>query len=277
MPRITDVHIHVQPFRMLKPSALETMRLERPDFDRFLRISDDPAALLDVLDKAGVGRACLINYVAPDVMGFTPEVNEWVLRYASADRERLIPFGSIHPDHVRSVAREADRLIKAGIGGLKVHPPHQLLFPDDPRLEPMYARAEKAGIPVTVHSGTSTFPEAKSRYGDPMHVDDVAVDHPNLKILLAHGGRPLWCEAAFFLARRHPNLYIDLSSIPPKRFLAYFPRLEEIADKILFGSDWPGPGVPSIRQEIDAVRALPLKEETIEKLLMENAKKVFPP
>ena len=277
MPRVTDVHIHVQPFRMLKPAALETMKLERPDFDRFLRISDDPAALLDVLDKSGVERACLINYVAPEVMGFTAEVNEWVLRYASADRARLIPFGSIHPDHVKSVAREADRLIKAGIGGFKVHPPHQLLYPDDPRLEPLYARAEEAGIPVTIHTGTSIFPGAKSRFGDPMHADDVAVDHPGLKILLAHAGRPLWGDTAFFLARRHANVYLDLSSIPPKRLLTYLPRLEQIADKVLFGSDWPGPGVPSIRSEVDAIRALPLREETVEKLLVENARKVFPP
>jgi predicted TIM-barrel fold metal-dependent hydrolase len=277
MPGVTDVHIHVQPFRMLKPEVLESMRLERPDFDRFLRISDEPAALLEALDQAGVERACLINYVAPEVMGFTSEVNDWVLRYARAHRERLIPFGSIHPAHTKSVAKEADRLIKAGIGGFKVHPPHQHLFPNDPRLEPMYRAAEEVKVPVMVHTGTSMFPAAKSRYGDPMAVDDVAVDHPDLTILLAHGGRPLWCDAAFFLARRHRNVYIEVSSIPPQRLLAYFPRLEDIADKVLFGSDWPGPGVPSLRSELDGVRALPLSKETLEKLLVANAERVFPP
>jgi len=136
--------------------------------------------------------------------------------------------------------------------------------------------AEAAKVPVMIHSGTSTFPAAKSRFGDPIHVDDIAVDHPELTILLAHGGRPLWCETAFFLARRHRNLYIDISSIPPNRLLRYFPRLEEIQDKVLFGSDWPGPGVPSIQENLDGIEELMLSKELREKVFVTNARKVFP-
>jgi len=276
MAGVTDVHVHVQPFRMLKPEILDAMKRERPQFPQILKMSDDPAVLLKVLDEAGVERACMINYVAPDVMGFLPTVNEYVLKYAKADRDRLIPFGSVHPAHTKAIAKEAKALVKRGIGGFKVHPPHQLLFPNDPRLEPMYDVAEDAGVPVMIHTGTSTFPGAKSRYGDPMAVDDVAVDHPDLTIIMAHGGRPLWCDAAFFIARRHRNAYIDVSSIPPRRLLGYFPRLEEIGDKVLFGSDWPGPGVPGIQQELDGIRELLLTRELREKILVSNARKVFP-
>src|SRR5207249_9440618 len=63
-----------------------------------------------------------------------------------------------------------------------------------------------------------------------------------------HGGRPLWMNEAFFLVRRHKNLYMDISGIPPQKLLAYFPRIEEIADKVLWGTDWPGPGVPEIKE-----------------------------
>ena len=276
MAGITDVHVHVQPFRMLKPEILAAMKRERPQFPELLRMSEDPAVLLKILDDAGVDRACMINYVAPDVMGFLPKVNDYVLKYAKADRERLIPFGSIHPAHTKDVRKEAKALAKRGLGGFKVHPPHQLLFANDKRLEPMYDVAEDAGIPVMIHTGTSTFPAAKSRFGDPMPVDDVAVDHPDLPIILAHGGRPLWCDAAFFIARRHRNAYIDVSSIPPMRLLRYFPRLEEIGDKVLFGSDWPGPGVPGIQQELDGIRELLLTKELREKILVSNARKVFP-
>ena len=97
-------------------------------------------------------------------------------------------------------------------------------------------------MPVTIHTGTSVFPGARSRFGDPMDVDDVAIDFPQLKILLAHGGRPLWMEAAFFLVRRHPNVHLEVSGIPPAKLLEYFPRLEEIADKTIWGTDWPSPG-----------------------------------
>ena len=119
-------------------------------------------------------------------------------------------------------------------------------------------------------------PGARNKFGDPIYVDDVAVDFPNLKILLAHGGRPLWCDTAFFIARRHRNAYIDISSIPPKRLLNYFPRLEEIGDKVLFGSDWPGPGVPGIREELDGIAGLPITKELRDKVLVRNARKVFP-
>ena len=275
MEGITDVHVHVQPFRMLKPEIIDSMRAERDNFENLLRMTDDPKFFLKILDEAGVERACLINYVAPDVMGFLPTVNDYVIEYAKVDRRRLIPFGSIHPAYTKDVEAEAKNLVQRGIGGFKVHPPHQLLWPNDPRFEPMYDVAEDAGIPVMIHSGTSTFPAAKSRYGDPMPADDIAVDHPDLTVLLAHGGRPLWCDAAFFIARRHRNLYIDISSIPPNRLLSYFPRLEEIEDKVLFGSDWPGPQVPGIREEIEAIRALPLRKEFLENLFVRNARKVF--
>jgi predicted TIM-barrel fold metal-dependent hydrolase len=274
--RVFDCHVHVQPWGELHPSIFATMTRGRSDRARLERVLASPDELLRLLDEEGVERAALINYVAPEVMGFLPTVNDYVLKYAKADRERLIPFGSIHPGHSKDVRKEAKALVKKGLGGFKVHPPHQLLFANDPRLEPMYDVAEDAGVPVMVHTGTSTFPAAKARYGDPITVDDVAVDHPDLKLIMAHGGRPLWCDTAFFIARRHRNAYIDVSSIPPRRLLSYFPRLEEIGDKVLFGSDWPGPGVPGMQQELDGIRELLLTKELREKILVSNARKVFP-
>ena len=136
--------------------------------------------------------------------------------------------------------------------------------------------AEQNGIPIMVHTGTSIFPGARNKYGDPIYVDDVAVDFPKLKILLAHGGRPLWMETAFFLVRRHSNVYLDISGIPPKTLLKYFPRLEEIADKTLFGTDWPGPGVPEIRQNLDDFRGLSISEHAKEQILRKTALSIWP-
>ena len=100
-----------------------------------------------------------------------------------------------------------------------------------PALRTLYEEAADAKVPVMVHTGTSVFPGARSKFGNPLAVDDVAVDFPNLTIIMAHGGRPFWCEEAFFVIRRHRNVYFDIASIPPKRLLHYFPRLEEIADR----------------------------------------------
>jgi len=109
-----------------------------------------------------------------------------------------------------------------------------------------------------------------------MPVDDVAVDFPRLTIILAHAGRPLYGEAAFFLARRHPNVHLDLSGIPPKALGRYVPRLAEVADKVLWGSDWPAPGVTSLRKNIDDFRALGYDPTIERKVLWENASRMFP-
>jgi uncharacterized protein len=116
----------------------------------------------------------------------------------------------------------------------------------------------------------------RNKYGDPMYVDDVAVDFPKLKILLAHGGRPLWMQTAFFLIRRHRNVFLDISGIPPKRLLKYFPRLDEIASKTLFGTDWPGPGVPDIKKNLDEFRALPLSDDVQRQILSRTALEIWP-
>ncbi|MBZ5649636.1 MAG: amidohydrolase family protein [Acidobacteriia bacterium] len=124
--------------------------------------------------------------------------------------------------------------------------------------------------------GTSIFEGARNRYGDPMYLDDVAVDFPKLKIIMAHGGRPLWMDTAFFLLRRHPNMFLDISSIPPKSLLKYFPRLEEIAYKTMFGTDWPGPGVPEIRKNVEDFCALPLGEQSTRQILWDTALTIWP-
>jgi hypothetical protein len=126
-----------------------------------------------------------------------------------------------------------------------------------------------------VHTGTSIFPEARNKYGDPMALDDVAVDFPGLKIIMAHGGRPLWMETCFFLMRRHANLHMDISGIPPRFLLRYFPRIEEIANKTLFGTDWPSPGVESPRRNLDAFRALNLAPEAQHAILEGTAETIF--
>ena len=278
---ITDCHIHIQPLEMLKPGALEAFQKKRANFDQIAEFCRSPKAFLKHLDAIGIDRAVLINYVAPEVMGFTPEVNTFVADYVKEDPKRLIPCGSLHPRHTTNVLADMEQIVRLGIRMIKIHPPHQLLYPNDylngvKELEIIYRAAEANGIPVMVHTGTSVFPGARNKYGDPMHVDDVAVDFPKLKILIAHGGRPLWMEHAFFLLRRHANVYLDISGIPPKALLRYFPRLSEIATKTLFGTDWPGPGVADIRQNLDDFRALPLTKEIQEQILVKTALQIWP-
>ena len=278
---ITDCHIHIQPVEMFKPEALILMKKKRQNFDEIIEFCRSPKKFLHHLDQVGIDRAVLINYVAPEIIGFTPAVNEFIAGYIKEDPKRLIPCGSVDPRHSKDVQRDMEHIVRLGIGMIKVHPPHQLLYPNAylnsvKELATIYRIAQENGIPVMVHTGTSIFPGARNKFGDPIYVDDVAVDFPKLKILLAHGGRPLWMQTAFFLVRRHPNVFLDISGIPPKTLLRYFPRLEEIANKTLFGTDWPGPGVPEIRQNLEDFRNLPLTQEAKEQILSKTALSIWP-
>ncbi len=280
---VTDIHIHVQPWEELLPEAAERLTAGRTDVDELRAIMRDPERLLRLMDDAGVTRAGLINYVSPDVMGFTEKVNEFVTDYASKAPDRLIPFGSVHPRFTRDPASEVDRIADLGVRAIKIHPPHQLIAPnayrdggDCPGLADIYERAIARALPVMIHTGTSVFPGARNKYCDPMAIDDVAVDFPELPIIMAHGGRPLWMETCFFLVRRHPNVFIDLSGIPPRRLLEYFPRLSEIAAKTLWGTDWPGPSVPDLAANLRAFHALDLEASARSDILHRNSARLFP-
>jgi predicted TIM-barrel fold metal-dependent hydrolase len=281
MQPIIDIHIHIMPLHLFKPGVREMVERGRKDVADIERYAADPHAFLGLLDKLGIERAGLINDVSPNVTGFKPEMNDWIAKYSSAAPERLLAFGSVHPRTVADPGAEVDRIARLGIRGLKLHPCHQEISPNAYRngykpLEDMYVRAQANGLPVMIHTGTSVFPGARNIHAQPILCDDVGVDFPNLTIILAHGGRPLWMNEAFFLVRRHKNMYMDISGIPPLKLLEHFPRLEEIADKVLWGTDWPGPGVPEIKANLDAFNSLPIGQAAKRKILYDNAARLFP-
>lgn len=281
MKTFIDAHVHVQPWRMMKPAIVEKMKQNRKDMDIILKVMDSSSEFLKHMDSEGVEAAALINYVSPHIMGFTEDVNEFISDFCKENPGRLIPFGSINPQIKTGQESRIDELLgKLKIRGIKIHPSHQTVYPNDylngnESLAYLYKKCESESIPIMFHTGTSIFVGARNRYADPIYVDDVAVDFPRLKIILAHGGRPLWMETCMFLVRRFSNVMIDVSSIPPVKVLEYFPRLEDIADRALFGTDWPAPMVPGMRANFEQFSKLNLSSEAFEKITRLNARKLF--
>ncbi len=281
-PRIIDIHVHIQPWKQLKPEVADVLANRRPDIEEIRRFIADSDAFIESLDAQGIARVGLINYPSQDLMGFHHNVNDFVAAYRDKHPTRILAFGGLHPRFVKDPVKEVAYLLDdLKLDGIKIHPPHQLLAPNahidgDPTLLELYSGCQERGIPVMVHTGTSVFPGARGKYGDPMLCDDVAVDYPELPLILAHGGRPLWMDTAFHLIRRHRNVYMDLSGIPPTRLLEYFPRLESIADRCLFGTDWPSPGVKSIRANADAFLDLPISADAKNQILSGTADTLFP-
>jgi len=276
---VTDCHVHINPVWEMRPDAVKLLSKLDPSVSEYV---SKPGEFLRYLDRCGVERAVLINYVAPEVIGYTESANTFVSEYARTNPERLIAVGGIRPGHA-DPEREVVRLVaELGIRAIKLHPPHQLFRPNAyvdgelPGLRSLYDACSRHRLPIIFHTGTSVFPRARNRFGDPMFVDDIAVDFPDLTIVLAHGGRPIWMEGAMFLARRFANVWLEVSGTPPARLLEYFPRLSRVADKVLFGTDWPGPGVKDIGANLEAFRSLPLSSDDQRRILEENPLRVFP-
>lgn len=281
--RITDCHIHIQPWRQLKPAVMETMRRGKEDrFEFLLALMEDPKLLLGIMDRDGIDRVGMVNYPSPDLMGFTNDTNDFAARYAEADRRRLIPYGGVHPRFTKDPRGDVRALVELGVRVLKIHPNHQC-FPANAytdgldALGEIYRTCEEHGLPVMIHTGTSIFPGARSKWGNPMELDDVAIDFPDLPIIMAHGGRPLYMAEAFFILRRHKQVWLDLSGIPPRSLLEYFPRIAQVESQLLWGTDWPSPGVESMRRNVDAFLALALPDSIKRTALETNPERLLPP
>jgi len=280
--RITDVHIHVQPFDQLKPRVMAVMQGGGGErMELLMAIMREPATLLRIMDDDGIDRVGLINYPSPNIMGFTADTNDFAARYAQADPRRLLPYGGVDPLTAADPADGVRHLLEIGARVVKIHPCHMGFAANAytqglTALADVYRACEDAGLPVMVHTGTSIFPGARSKFGNPMELDDVAIDFPDLTLIMAHGGRPLYAAEAFFILRRHKHVWLDLSGIPPRSLPEYFPRLAELSARLLWGTDWPSPGVASMRRNVDQFLALPYAESLKRSALETNPLRLLP-
>ena len=267
---VTDCHVHVNRFDLMRPEARELIR-QNPSFALMERFVQSPHAFLDHMDRQGIWQSWLVNYCAPQVIGYGREVNEWVAEYAATAPERLVAVGGYEPRTDGDGALAVEALRRLNIRALKIHPVHQHLSPDDPRLAPAMAACERLRMPVIFHTGTSRFPGADNRFADPIPIGSVLSAHPDLQVVLAHGGRPDHTQEALRLVEGHENAWLDLSSCPPKRLRDYFGDLEQVADRAVWGSDWPGPGVPGMAENVEAFLALGLSTRACQQVLHDNA------
>lgn len=268
-PPVIDFHIHpVYYDHFYVESTLKWFKEMHSDkdWDRFYSDFADPGHFQNFLKENGIDYAVIMADLCPAVTGVCS--NEYLLDFCR-DQDRLIPFASINPYLTVHTGKELKRLAAKGFRGVKLYPTYQHYYPSDRSLYPLYQAAEDLKLPVMVHTGSSVFKGAKLKYGDPLYLDEVAVDFPDLKLILVHSGRGFWYERAFLLARLHENTYMELAGLPPHKLLDYFPELERIADKVIFGSDWPG--ITDLSGNIEAIMKLPLADSTKQKILGGNA------
>jgi predicted TIM-barrel fold metal-dependent hydrolase len=191
---------------------------------------------------------CVVFPVEEKLTGKAQIPNQRVAEFAAQNSDIMIAFASLDPTRGADAVAEAKRLVAAGIiRGLKLHPPLQQFFPNDRIAYPLYEVFAEAKLPVLFHTGHSGIGTGmpggggvRLKYGNPMNIDDVAVDFPDMPIILAHPSFP-WQDEALSVCLHKPTVYIDLSGWSPKYFP---PNLIQYANtllkhKMLFGSDYP--------------------------------------
>jgi predicted TIM-barrel fold metal-dependent hydrolase len=217
--------------------------------ERYFRGNVDKPNANDVADYYRErGMACVVFTVDYETRsGRAPVANEEVAEVAAANPDVMIPFASVDPRRPDAVER-ARRLIEDhGVRGFKFHPNIQAFFPNDREIYPLYEVIEAARLPALFHTGHSGIGSGvpgggglRLKYSNPIYVDDVAADFPQLPIVLAHPSFP-WQDEALSIAMHKPEVYIDLSGWSPKYFP---PQLVQYANtllkrQVLFGSDYP--------------------------------------
>ncbi|SCY08613.1 amidohydrolase family protein [Paracoccus tibetensis] len=213
--------------------------------------------------------------------GFRRYSNEEVAQHCAENDDILIPFASIDPAKGRAGAREARRLVRDfGVKGFKFHPTMQGFFPNDRAIYPVLEAIADEGAITLFHTGQTGVGSGmrggmgmRLKYSNPMHLDDVAVDFPDMPIILAHPSFP-WQEEALAVAQHKPNVYIDLSGWSPKYFPEILVRYANtlLKNKMLFGSDWPA--ITPDRWMADFAKA-PFRDEVRDLILKENARKLL--
>ncbi|MHB1127673.1 MAG: amidohydrolase family protein [Bacillota bacterium] len=268
---VIDFHVHPCKYDTMYSWVTDWMESNDPDFKKNREHYSEPANFVELLRQSGVDYAVILGELSPITTGLIG--NEQVAEFCRG-YECLIPFANINPFMSNDPARELETLYRQdGFRGLKLYPTYQWFYPNDPMLYRLYAKAEELQVPIMLHTGSSIFRGSKMKYGDPLFLDDVAVDFPDLPILLVHSGRGFWYDRAFFLAGLHKNIYMEISGLPPQKLFTYFPEFPKNAHKTIFGSDWPG--MPHIKRNIAKIRDLPLTEEAKTQILGGNAARIL--
>jgi predicted TIM-barrel fold metal-dependent hydrolase len=272
-----DAHVHVPVLGSVRPAWLQWVRDFGPAglLDQLWDADGNPHAALidDLFADQGVDAALLFCEYSPKATGY--QTFDDLLPIVNHNPQRFRPVANVNPHLHFPIGAELSRQLDLGAAALKLHPVHGGFRCDDAALYPAYHVLAERNFPLVVHCGTSSFPGSMNELADPAFLLPVARDFPTLDIVLAHGGRGWWYDAAAFMTLSHDNVWIELSGLPPKRLPEYYHRydLRRLARKWIFATDWPG--VPGTAANARAVIDLGLDEELAGLVLGGNAQRIY--
>jgi predicted TIM-barrel fold metal-dependent hydrolase len=269
-----DVHVHLE-----APVDGSAADLAAREYFGESGAPRDPAAIAAYYRSR---RMAFVVFSVDERLSRRPQLsNDEVADFAAEHADVAIAFASIDPHRGAEGVREARRLVGSGrVRGLKLHPPLQQFVPNDRLAYPLYEVFAEAQLPVLFHTGHSGIGTGmpggggiRLKYGNPLPIDDVAVDFPEMPIIMAHPSFP-WQDEAISICLHKPTVYIDLSGWSPKYFP---PTLVQYANtllkqKVLFGSDYPLITPDRWMSDFEKVS---IRDEVRPLILKENALRLF--
>ena len=243
-----DIHTHAETSTRILPDEAEAESLEARG--RYFRYEVKHPTIAQMATYYRERKIAFVVFTVDHErgLGIRRISNEEVAESAAAHGDIAIPFASIDPARGKMGVREARRLIKDfGVKGFKFHPIIQGFSPNDHDVYPLYEVIAEAGLPALFHSGQTGIGAGmrgggglRLKYGNPLLLDDVAADFPDMPIISAHPGVP-WQDEQLSVALHKPNVYIDLSGWSPKYFESKLVQYTNtlLKDRVLFGSDNP--------------------------------------
>ncbi len=168
------------------------------------------------------------------------------------------------------------------VRGLKLYPGYQPFYPSDPKWTPAYEFAAQHHIPVMIHTGDTYTPKGKLKYAHPLHVDEAAVDFPDVNFVICHLGNP-WIRDCMEVVYKNANVYTDISGLTlgafEDRFEVFMRRqVQEMLlygvepDAVLFGTDWP---ISSMESYLEFMESLAIPEKDRAKIMATNALELY--
>lgn len=253
---IVDVHTHTPTHRETVPDGerlvYETWRNDRPvvttnswaDFDAAQRAAD----------VSIVFNIAVRDPLAMTGLPYDPDTcNDATAAFVTAAPDRRIGFMALDP-RWPNVLEELERCVDLGLRGIKLGPNYQGFDPVSPEADRLYAAAEERGLPILFHQGTSPIREAPIRFAHPLVMDEIAIAHPDLRVVMAHMGHP-WPRETAVVIRKHPHVYADISSLMLRPWMCWEAMVMALewgaTGKLLLGSDFP---ISTAGETIDGLR-----------------------
>lgn len=275
-----DMHVHIECSDHGHPSLPAELTEASAKYFK----SEDRSPSLDTIAqryREWNMAAVVFTVDATTALGHEPNSIEEIAEGAARNNDVLIPFGSVDPRQGAAAVERARMLVgDCGVKGFKFHPSLQGFDPSDEQFYPLYEAIQELGVPALFHTGQNGMGAGlpggfgiKLGYSNPLLLDAVAADFPQLQVIMAHPSVP-WQDEANSIATHKANVFIDLSGWSPKYFPASLVKMSNnvLSTKVLFGTDYP---LITPAKWLGAFADLPLKDEVRPLILKDNAVRVL--